>query len=164
MSGFWRILLRIVFVYACWLGMMATHEAGHVLHAYAAGGRVARVIVPWVGFSRTDLAENPHPHFVAWGGAVWGCLIPLGLLAVAAALRFRRVAWVQFFAGFCLVANGTYLATGSAIDAGDCDDLMRCGTPRWLLVAVGTPLAASGLYLWHRLGLRAVEDGTEARQ
>src|SRR4051812_11065403 len=75
-------LIIAVSAYPAWLAMSALHEAGHVLHALASGGRVDRVHFPLAGFSRTDLAHNPHPLLVAWGGPAWGCLIPLALLAV----------------------------------------------------------------------------------
>ena len=153
MTPYWKQGIRVAFLYVCWLAMMAVHEAGHVLHAWLSGGRVERVLLPWFGFSRTDLSHNPHPLFVAWGGAVWGSLIPLVLLAAAAALRFRFVRWVQFFAGFCLIANGTYLAAGSFIAAGDAGDLMRHGAPQWSLIAVGVLAASAGLLFWHWLGL-----------
>ena len=145
--------IRVVFLYACWLAMMAVHEAGHVLHAWLSGGHVTRVVLPLLGFSRTDVTPNPHPVFVAWGGAIWGNLIPLVLFAVAIASRFRFARWVEFFAGFCLVANGAYLAAGSFGGVGDAGDLMRHGTPQWLLIATGTLSLIGGLFLWHRLGL-----------
>ena len=63
--------------------MMAVHEFGHVLHAWASGGVVAQVSLPLLSFSKTDLSQNPHPLFVAWGGAIWGCIIPLILLVGA---------------------------------------------------------------------------------
>jgi hypothetical protein len=147
-------IFRIAFLYGCWLAMMAVHEWGHVLHAWLSGGQVERVILPWFGFSRTDLAHNPHPLFVAWGGALWGTLLPLGLLALARAVRSRFVAWIQFFAGFCLIANGAYLAAGAFVPAGDAADVIDFGLPRWTLVASGVPGIVGGLYLWDRLGVR----------
>lgn len=152
-SAVW-LLTRSVFLYACWIGMLATHELGHVLHAWLSGGRVERVILPWFDFSRTDLARNPHPLFVAWGGALWGVLLPLTLFTAAACCRFRRARWVAFFAGFCLIANGAYLAAGSFIEAGDAGDLLRYGAPHWTLVAGGALGVAGGLAVWHVLGLK----------
>ena len=38
-------------LYPSWLAMMAVHEAGHVLHAWASGGTVSVVRVPLAGFS-----------------------------------------------------------------------------------------------------------------
>lgn len=158
MSASLRFAVQTAFVYVCWLGMMAVHESGHVAHAWLSGGQVERVLLPWFGFSRTDLLHNPHPLFVAWGGALWGSMIPPGLFALAATFRFRLVRWIQFFAGFCLIANGAYLAGGSLIGAGDAGDLMRHGVPRWTLVATGIPGVVAGLFLWHRLGLPKPAD------
>ena len=164
MNVYGKRAVQVVYVYVCWLAMMATHEMGHVLHAWLWDGQVERVVVPWFDFSRTDLSYNPHPLFVAWGGALWGSLIPLVLLALAQASRNRLARWVQFLAGFCLIANGTYLAAGSVIGAGDAGDLMRYGAPRWQLVVPGVLAAALGLYLWHRLGLQPAKTHKRNRE
>jgi hypothetical protein len=132
--------------------MMLVHEAGHVLHARLSGGEVAAVHLPLVGFSITTFASNPHPHFVAWGGAVWGSILPLALWGIWEALGWNGRRRVQFFAGFCLVANGTYLGTGWMMRAADAADLVRHGTPVWVLVVSGAVASAGGLYVWHRLG------------
>jgi hypothetical protein len=133
--------------------MMAVHEAGHVLHAWVSGGTVSAVRVPLGGFSVTEFSTNPRPHFVAWGGAVWGCILPLMLYGVWRAFRLPGRAGVQFFAGFCLVANGAYLGVGWVTGAGDAGDLLTCGTPVWGMIAFGAIAAAGGLYLWHLLGV-----------
>ena len=147
-----RPLLLVAALYPCWLGMMAVHEAGHVLHAWASGGKVAAVHVPLVGFSITRLASNPHPLFVAWGGVVWGGLIPLAAWAVLQRLRLQDRGSSQFFAGFCLVANGAYVGIGWTMRAGDAADLIRHGTPVWVLVVIGAGATCGGLLLWHLLG------------
>lgn len=121
-----------------WLGMLACHEFGHVLHAWASGGIVVGVELPLVGFSETRVSPNPHPQFVAWGGAVWGSLLPLVCWAVvrraAPALAFLGA----FFAGFCSLANGAYLAAGGFIggpnDADDAHELLRHGAQRLALL------------------------------
>src|SRR5215217_2512868 len=98
-----KLIVAPLALYATWIAMMAVHEAGHVLHARVSGGVVDRVHIPLLGFSETFYAVNPRPAFVAWGGAVWGSVLPVMLLAmlVPAPRAIRRTA--QFFAGFCLV-------------------------------------------------------------
>jgi hypothetical protein len=135
-----------------WLGMMAVHELGHVLHLGLSGGTVDRVVLHPLTISRTDAGVNPHPLFVAWGGAIWGSLVPLSaILPVRMAARSYTYL-ARFFAGFCLVANGAYLAGDAFVRGGDGGDLIRHGTPPWALVALALPAIALGLYLWNGLG------------
>lgn len=141
-------LLLLLALYPAWLAMMAVHEFGHVLHARLSGGRVMRVELPLLGFSRTDVSPNPHLNFVAWGGPLWGSILPLILWL---ALRRTRVAGAAaLFAGFCCVVNGAYLAVGWTMPDGDAGDLRRHGTPVWTMVVAGMALLSTGLYLWHR--------------
>jgi hypothetical protein len=143
--------------YPAFLAMEAVHEAGHVLHAVVSGGRVERVYFSLTDFSRTDLSRNPHPLWVAWGGAVWGCLIPLIGLAVARWVG-RGVLVARGFAGFCLISNGAYVGLGPVMTAGDGRDLIRYGAPAWGLVVFGTVAVFGGLWLWH-VGGRARNGG-----
>ena len=135
-----------------WLLMMAFHEFGHVLHAWVSGGRVTAVILHPLSISRTDVNPNPHPQFVVWGGAMWGTALPLMGLIIVRRFAPRCAYLARFFAGFCCVANGTYLAAGSLAVVGDAADLLRHGVPSWILVVLGIPLSGFGLYLWHGLG------------
>ncbi|HQL53817.1 MAG TPA: hypothetical protein PLQ87_03855, partial [Phycisphaerae bacterium] len=114
-----RVVLVGAVLYGSWLGMMSVHEAGHVLHARITGGKVSRVAIPLWGFSRTDVTPNPHPLFVAWGGPLWGCLLPTVILGATRVARMPDRRLPLFFAGFCLVANGAYLALGLPARAGD---------------------------------------------
>lgn len=132
--------------------MMAVHEFGHVLHAWASGGVVTRVVLHPLAISRTDVQPNPHPLFVAAGGAIWGCLLPL-LIWPLTWLAARDAAFLaRFFAGFCLIANGAYLAGDAFLQGGDGRELVLHGCPPWVLVAIGLPFIACGLRLWHRQG------------
>ena len=151
-----RALVIAAALYPCWLGMMAVHEAGHVLHAWASGGAVSKVRVPLVGFSITELSSNPRPRFVAWGGPLWGGLLPLAAWAGWRAFRRPGLSGAQFFAGFCLIANGAYLGVGALTRAGDAADLLKRETPAWALIAFGIIAMTVGLYLWHRLGERPI--------
>src|SRR5260370_40219029 len=82
-----QILLIGTFVPFCWLAMQVVHELGHVLLAWATKGEVTKVALHPLIMSRTDLAENPHPLAVAWGGPLLGSLLPL--VAYGEALMFR---------------------------------------------------------------------------
>jgi peptidoglycan/LPS O-acetylase OafA/YrhL len=148
----WQVLLIVATICLSWLLMMAVHELGHAIHAWLSGGQVQRVVLHPLAISRTDVSPNPHPLFVAWGGAVWGATIPLVVFLIASVRRWRRRYLLAFFGGFCCLANGLYLAAGSFTGDGDAGDLMKHGAAQWQLIAVGTPLSMLGLWLWNGLG------------
>lgn len=149
-----RAVLIAALLAASWWGMQAVHEAGHVLGAVASGGRVERVVFNPLEISRTDLAENPHPQFVAWAGPVFGSVVPVVAWLLARGWRARGAFLLRFFAGFCLVANGLYLGLGSFGGIGDAGDLVRHGAPMWTLWLFGVVTVPIGLGLWHGLGPR----------
>lgn len=152
MNRFFQSLLIASTIGLSWLGMMAVHELGHVMHLCVSGGTVEKVVLHPLVISRTDPGENPHPLVVAWGGAVWGCLIPLGGLLLARSVAWSHAYLARFFAGFCLVANGAYLAGDAFVRGGDGRELIQHGTPPWALVLFGLPAIALGLYLSNGLG------------
>lgn len=147
-----RVMLAALLLAACWWAMMAVHELGHVVGAHVTGGAVTEVVlVPWA-ISRTDVAPNPHPGFVVWAGPLMGVMLPL-LCAVVIPQRCVSVRNIAlFFAGFCLIANGAYIAVGAWDRVGDCRDMLRAGTPLWLMILFGAVTVPWGLYIWHRLG------------
>jgi hypothetical protein len=148
-----QLLLVVSTLALSWLGMMVVHEFGHVLLAWWSGGVVARVVLSPLEFSRTELQINPHPLAVAWGGALVGVSLPLLVSGLGRLLRWPGWYILQFFAGFCLIANGIYLAVVSFIpNAADPADLMREGSPQWLLVLFGMLAFSMGLLLWNGLG------------
>jgi hypothetical protein len=105
-----------------------------------------------VTISRTDLAENPRPLAVAWAGPAVGVLAPLAAWAAAARFRMPGRYVLRFFAGFCLVVNGAYIAGGSFDRIGDCGEMLRHGSPAWHLWLFGAVAVPAGLALWHRQG------------
>jgi hypothetical protein len=148
----WQGVLIGSTVLGSWLGMQAVHESGHVLGAWLTGGRVARVVLHPLTISRTDLADNPRPLPVVWAGPAFGVLLPLALWGVAAGLRLPGAFVLRFFAGFCLVANGAYIAGGSFAGVGDCGEMLRHGSALWQLCLFGAVTVPAGLWLWHRQG------------
>ena len=58
----------------------------------------------------------------------------------------------MFFAGFCLLANGAYIAIGSFDQVGDCKVMLQHGSPVWTLLMFGLLTIPAGLYVWHSLG------------
>ncbi|RCS44681.1 hypothetical protein DTL42_17315 [Bremerella cremea] len=136
----------------CWLAMMGVHELGHVAAGLATGGTVEKVVLHPLAISRTDVSPNPSPLIVVWSGPLVGVLLPLlAWLAIPA-----RLAWgkgiTQFFAGFCLIANGSYIGLGSLAHIGDCGEMLRHGSPIWSLWLFGAITLPTGFWLWHRLG------------
>lgn len=163
MDRCFQAILMISTAGLSWLLMMLAHEYGHIWHGRLSGARLEGIHLPLMGFSRTDFAANPHPLFVAWGGPVWGCLFPLGILVCVRVLFYRKrnrsragdvtviLAW---FAGFCLIANGAYLLGGVFLTGGADDGgaILQHGGSRWQLAAFGIAALAAGLYLWNGLG------------
>ncbi|HJT33568.1 MAG TPA: M50 family metallopeptidase [Pirellulales bacterium] len=141
---------------AAWLAMIALHEFGHVLHASISGGQVTEIELPPRGLGHTRVGLNPHPLFVAWGGACWGCSLPLLIWLGVRRWTERYLPLATFFAGMCLIANGAYLAAGGFIgasnDADDAHELLRHGAAHGQLLVLGIPAVLAGLWLWHGLG------------
>lgn len=133
-----------------WLGMQAVHELGHAMATLATGGQVTRVVLsPWT-ISRTDFIDSRNPLLVVWAGPVSGVALPLALWLTLQRAPMAFLA--RFFAGFCSIANGCYLAFGSTARIGDAGELLRLGAPAWSLGMFGALAAPVGLWLWHGQG------------
>lgn len=130
--------------------MQAVHELGHILAAWATGGTVQEFVLHPLTISHTDVAPNPAPLTVVWAGPLVGVAIPLTLAALARLARPSAQRYANFFAGFCLIANGAYLAVASYTGIGDPGEMLRNGTPRWLITATGSAAFVAGLWMWHR--------------
>ena len=134
-----------------WLAMQAVHEFGHATAAFMSGGKVSQVVLHPAAISYTRLTLNPQPLFVVWMGPIVGVVLPLIAWVIARACRWRGWYLFQFFAGFCLIANGSYLAFGSFSGIGDAGDLVRHGAKMWLLWLFGLTTIPIGLWLWNGL-------------
>jgi hypothetical protein len=149
MSRVWNVILLAAFLPLSWLSMMAVHEFGHVLCAWATHGVVAKVVLHPLSLSRTEVSVNPHPLFVVWGGPLFGCIAPLLLWLLWKRLHSRGEFLSRCFAGFCFVANGVYIGTGAFVPVGDAADMLLNGSPTWLLLLFGAIACVSGLLLWN---------------
>lgn len=135
-----------------WLWMQAVHEAGHVLGAWLTGGHVQRVLLHPLAISRTDVSPNPWPLVEVWAGPLGGVMFPLAMWIVSKFWIKPLSGWLRFFAGFCLIANGCYLGYGVIEPVGDAEELLRYGTPIWMLGLFGVITIPLGFRLWHGLG------------
>ena len=154
-ARFHQVLLALSMLALCWFGMMAVHESGHVVGAWATGGTVNRVVLNPLTISRTDVLPNPSPAIVVWMGPLVGCVLPILAVAVLRRVLGRVNIFyllAVFFAGFCLLANGAYIAIGAFDGVGDCGVMLKTGSPFGALLVFGTIAMIVGFMLWHRLG------------
>lgn len=147
-----QAILIVTLLAFSWLAMQALHEFGHVVGARLTKAEVTNVALHPCIISRTDLGHNPHPLLVVWAGPVIGSALPLIAFLLAKVCQVSGVYLFRFFAGFCLIANGVYIAFGPSDGAADTGVMMQHGSPRWILVIFGLLSASLGLYLWHRQG------------
>lgn len=152
MNRLHQFVLIVATVALAWLAMQAVHELGHILGATLTGGKVAEVVLHPATISYTRIAENPNPLFVVWMGPLVGVSLPLVALGIVRSAGLPGWYLLQFFAGFCLVANGAYLGLGSFAGIGDAGDLLRHGTPIALLWLFGLTTMPLGFWLWNGLG------------
>lgn len=131
---------------------MVVHELGHTLTAWLTGGSVAIMVLHPLQISWTAFSRNPHPQLVAWGGPVFGALLPCVILIIARSLRSPGLYLFRFFAGFCLIANGLYLIVDSFGRGGDGGTLIRSGASQWELLLFGILTTPLGFWLWHGIG------------
>jgi hypothetical protein len=147
-------LLIVSLLALSWLMMQAVHEFGHAVAAWATGGKVTYVVLHPLAISRTDVEPNPQPLAVAWGGPLFGIVIPLLFWGIAGVARARAAYLFRFFAGFCLMANGVYLGAGAFAAVGDAGDILRHGGPLWTLLVFGAATVPAGIALWNRQASR----------
>jgi hypothetical protein len=147
-----RTIFLLSLLIAAWLWMQIVHECGHVLGALLTNGIVQHVELHPLTISRTDVQGSTQPLVVIWAGPVVGGVLPLLVWWIAIAARSQAAFLFRFFAGFCLLANGVYLAAGSFDGVGDCGDLLRHGAPIWSLWLFGFITIPPGLWLWHEQG------------
>ena len=148
----WQWLLICSTILVSWLGMMIVHEAGHATVAMITGGHVQRVVLPVIGFSRTDVFPNSRPLAVAWGGPVLGEVLPALALVMGVLLRWPAASLLRFFTGFCFVANGAYIGAASFHQEGDAYPMLLFGSKPWQLWIFGIISLTIGLWLWNSLG------------
>lgn len=147
-----NLVFAVTVLAICWFVMMAVHELGHVLGAFATGGTIQRVVLHPLSISQTDVSPNPSPLIVVWLGPIIGCLLPIGIwLAIPGRFAMTK-SIVKFLAGFCLIANGCYISIGAFDRVGDCDVMLLHGSPLWTLLAFGMLSVPAGLWIWHQMG------------
>jgi len=147
-----QAILVVSTLFGSWLGMQAAHESGHAVGAIVTGGEIAAIILHPLTISHTEMIDNPHPLVVVWAGPVVGVMLPLMLWCLLVVTRVPGAFVARFFAGFCLIANGAYLGVGSFLGTGDCGEMLRQGSPVWVLRLFGAVAVPIGFWLWSGQG------------
>jgi hypothetical protein len=150
-NRFHQVVMIIGLMGCVWPLMMLVHESGHVLGALATGGHVQRMVWYPLVLSRTDVSPNPSPLIVVWAGPGFGAIAPAVLAMGISALRWSISYLITFFGGFCLLANGTYIGVGTFERVGDAKDMLRLGTPPWVMLLFGLSTTIWGLWLINRV-------------
>ena len=133
---FHRAIFLLLFLTACWFGMLAVHELGHVLAAWSSGAAVQQVVLFPASYTVTVNVE--YPLFIYGAGALVGALCPVLLWSCVRLFRPQTAHLFRFFAGFCLAANGAYIGCDfSIIGPTDAGLLVQYGASRWILVLFG---------------------------
>ena len=151
MQRFFQAVLVASLLALSWLGMMLVHELGHLCSALVTGGVVQQVIFHPLCFSETQIDPNPSPLIVVWAGPTMGSLLPVALWLVAATARLSLTYFFAFFAGFCLIANGAYVGLGAFAHVADAGEMLRLGSPPWILWSFGILTGVAGFWLWHQV-------------
>ena len=149
---FASLFLVVSFLPLSWLWMMSVHELGHVVGARCSGGTVTFVELHPLTISRTDVQPNPSPLLVVWCGPIIGCLVPTVVWGIARLAKWQGEFLLRFLAAFCLVSNGVYIGIGGFELVGDAGDMLRLGSPAWLLWLFGLCTVGLGFGLWNGLG------------
>ena len=145
------LLIIVLLLPGCWYSTLAAHELGHALAAALTGTKHIDVVLPVLGFSRTDRVPDHHVAITTAAGFVSGALIPTLLWWGSKRVAIDTSRVLRIWAGFALILNGGYCAADAILQSGDGGQLVRAGMPVWLLVVAGTIVLACGLWLWHRL-------------
>ncbi len=147
-----QLVLILTTLTNAWLLMQAVHELGHVVGGLLTGAVIKYVVLHPLEISRTDFGANPSPLVACWSGPFFGAILPVIAWMLARWQRPSSAYWLKFFAGFCLIANGAYLAVGVRDGVGDAGDLLRLGSDPWQLYLFGAIAIPVGLWLWNGLG------------
>ena len=147
-----QAILLASFIPFCWLAFMAFHELGHIIVGLSTGGTVTKVVLHPLAISRTDVSPNPNPLAVVWAGPIIGVLMPVLIWAGFHKFKLAGDYLARFLAGFCLIANGAYIGVGSFENIGDAGDMLKYGSPIWLLWFFGVATVPIGFLIWHQLG------------
>jgi len=120
--------------------MTFTHELGHIIGGWCCGGRLTDAdLVPWhLPYSFFD--PDPYPLITLWSGPILGVIIPV-LIAVVV-----RRDWMWLIACFCVLANGTYIATAWFVGDRELDTtkLLEHGAHPIAILAYSTLTIGSG--------------------
>lgn len=150
------LLLAVPLLGWAWLSCMLIHELGHVLGAWATGGRLVLVNVRPFVFSTTLVEPNPMPGVVLWSGFLLGWLVALFAIPLWRVHVHPVGPIAKAWSAYCWLSMGSYLALAMGERFSDTGLLLKLGWSPLLLCCVGGGVAVAG----YVVGKQAVEQLT----
>lgn len=151
-SGAAFLVFALVGLALAFYVMMLVHEFGHVLGAWLVGVPVERFVFHPLAFSRTQTPRSANALWIVWAGPIGGVVIPLLVWLLWWMARLPGLAYARWFAAWCLVANGVYIGAGIVMAEADPGEMLRLGTPRWVMFVFGLVCCVAGAFLWFGQG------------
>ena len=100
-----RITRFVLLLVASWVVMTFTHEMGHIIGGKCCGGSLKSAdLWPW-HLPYSIFEPDPFPLVTLWAGLIIGVLAPVFIATIV------QRDWMWFIANFCVLANGSYIAT-----------------------------------------------------
>ena len=100
-----RVTRFVLLLVASWVVMTFTHEMGHIIGGECCGGSLKSAdLWPW-RLPYSIFEPDPFPLVTLWAGLIIGVLAPVVIATIV------QRDWMWFIANFCVLANGSYIAT-----------------------------------------------------
>jgi len=146
--------------------VVVLHEIGHVVAAWASGGKPHSLRLHPFSTSSVEVVPDPRPLVTHAAGVVAPPLVGLALLRALRAIRTTPLRLpLLVIPSVACASSGLYLLVGITLEVGDAAVLSQGGIPRAVLIATGLGcIFASALLVRRPLALLGLDGGSTPLQ